>query len=113
MSSSFETDPIRDRTGLTAQERSERSRAAAHARWSHVSDRAAELIPANAGLLKKYADEIDPCRLLPADVLAKQVENMRLAHLHRANLKSMKAARLRREQRQVELKRNGGDNHAA
>jgi hypothetical protein len=113
MFASSEPDPAAARTGMTPEERHERAALAAHRRWGTVSDRVAELAPARAGFVKKLEDQIDPDRQLPADVLAKRVENLRQAHMHKMCLAALKASRLAKEKRQAELQGNSGGDHAA
>jgi hypothetical protein len=111
MFASSESDPAL--SGITPEECSERASLAAHSRWAKVSDRVADLAPARAGFLKKLEDQVDPDRLLAADELAKRVENLRQAHMHKMCLAALQAKRRAKEKRRSEPQWNGGDNHAA
>jgi hypothetical protein len=98
-----ETDELFLHTGLTAPERSLRAKQAANARWAREIDRIAATEPARKAALEKFADLVDPDRVLPPAQRRKLARNAQVAHMQRMTLRRQKAERLAREQR-----RNGG-----
>lgn len=80
---------------LTPAERSLRASIAAHTRWANT-DRAERQRLADsgqAGLLRRFAAEIDPENTLPADERDSRARSMLTAHMKRLALKSAKARR--------------------
>ena len=70
--------------------------AAAHTRWAREADRTAATAPARRGLEAKWAAEIDPTGLMPADELEQRIESMRQAHMARMRLARSQRAEARR-----------------
>ena len=77
---------------LSPEERSLRGRLAAQVRWSKEDPRPGAL-RAHAGLERKFLDEVDPDRVLPAYERARRVESARRAFYTRLALASSKARR--------------------
>lgn len=79
---------------LTAEERSLRSSAAAHAMHAlhdgHATTRAAR----RAANVTRFEDQVDPDRILAPDERARRVEHARKSHMQ---LLALKSARARRE----------------
>ncbi len=75
---------------LTAEQRSLRASLAAYTGWAKCEDRAARSRHGFDGLMKKFADEIDPQRRLPADELAKRCHDALMAHLQRIKFEASK-----------------------
>ncbi|GAA3089292.1 hypothetical protein JOF29_007944 [Kribbella aluminosa] len=75
--------------------RSLAARIMAAERWGHTTDRTAATAPARAGLRAKFAREVDPDGILPADELETRVGHLMHAHMLRMSLAS-KASRARR-----------------
>lgn len=72
-------------------------RIGAHRRWAKEQDRSAATQAARDGMLRRFEDEVDPDRVLPADERAKRVENARTAYYTHLAMKSAKARRKRGE----------------
>lgn len=72
-------------------ERTQIAKIAANSRWAMTDDRAAAMAPARAGMQKKFEDQVDPDRTLPAAERARRVESARKAHYQRMALASAKA----------------------
>lgn len=68
----------------------------AHSRWAKESDRSAATQPARDALRRKFEDEVDPDRTLPAAERAKRAESARRAHYQRLALKSAQARAARK-----------------
>lgn len=81
---------------LTPEQRSQAARAAAFARWSREDPRPTAL-RANAGLMRRFLDEVDPDRVLPEDERLRRAECAKRAHFTRLALASSKARARRRE----------------
>lgn len=77
-------------------DRSSIARLAAHSRWAKEEDRAAATQPARDGLQRRFEDQVDPDRTLPADERAKRADSARRAHFQRLALKSAQARRAKR-----------------
>ena len=71
----------------------------AHSRWAREEDRSAATQPARDGMYRRFEDEVDPERRLPADERAKRVENARRAYYKRLAMKSAQARAAKREGR--------------
>jgi hypothetical protein len=52
----------------------------AHKSWAHTEDRAARTAPARAALMRRFEDQVDPGRTLPAEERARRAESARKAH---------------------------------
>jgi hypothetical protein len=78
---------------LTPTQRRLRAQVAANTRWAMApeGDRRATGRRGQAGLLSRFAREIDPDGTLPPEELAKRVENARQAHMARLALASSRA----------------------
>lgn len=66
-------------------------RIGAHRKWAMTEDRSAATQAARDGLYRRFEDEVDPDRILPADERAKRVENARKAHYLQLAMKSVAA----------------------
>ena len=75
---------------LTPEQRSLRGRIAANTRWSR-EDGKANAQHAQAGLLAKFVDQIDPDHVLPEDERLRRAEAARRAHMQRLAFLSSKA----------------------
>lgn len=71
-------------------------RIGAHSRWAMEQDRTAATAPAREALMRKFEDQVDPDRVLPAEERAKRAENARKAHYQRMALKSAQSRRAKR-----------------
>lgn len=91
------TDPLTERTGLTAEERRMRGQIAANTMWSEVQDRTAHTAPARRAFLDKFETQVDPEGVLTPQERAKRAESARKAHFQRLALASVKARRAKRE----------------
>jgi hypothetical protein len=79
---------------LTPEQRSLRGRIAA--RWSR-EDGKTNAQRAQAGLLAKFVDQVDPDRVLPEDERLRRAETARRAHMQRLAFLSSKARTARAE----------------
>jgi hypothetical protein len=77
-------------------DRSSIARLAAHSRWAKEEDRSAATQAARDGLQRRFEDQVDPDRTLPADERAKRTDSARRAHFQRLALKSAQARRAKR-----------------
>lgn len=75
----------------TPPSRSLAARIAAHERWAATPDRTAATAPARQGLRAKFAREVDPDSLMPADELERRVDQRMQAHMLRMSLAAKKA----------------------
>jgi hypothetical protein len=66
---------------LTPEERSLRSRIAAHTRWAHEGDRRQATQPARDRFLARFEDEVDPERKLSPAERQRRAESARRAHM--------------------------------
>ena len=89
---------------LTPSERHLRAKIAAHISWATTTDRIARTEPGRQGMLRKFANQVDPEQRLPEPERMKRAENLRKAHMQRLAFQSAKARRLRKE--------TGGSNDA-
>ena len=80
---------------LTPEQRSQAARAAALARWSREDPRPT-VMRANAALMKRFLDEVDPHRTLPEDERVRRAECAKKAYFTRLSLASSKARSARR-----------------
>jgi hypothetical protein len=69
---------------------------AANSRWAKEEDRSAATQAARDGLQRRFEDQVDPDRTLPADERAKRADSARRAHFQRLALKSAQARRTRK-----------------
>lgn len=76
-------------------DRSQIARIAANERWAKTEDRSAATQAARDAMTRKFEDQVDPERRLPADERAKRAESARRAHYQRLALKSAQARRAR------------------
>ncbi|SDR76242.1 hypothetical protein SAMN04488570_0300 [Nocardioides scoriae] len=83
-----ELEPTRRR-----ETEAERRQIAANARWAREPDRSAATQPARDGMLRRFEDEVDPDRTLPAEERAMRAENARRAFYQRIALKSAQSRR--------------------
>jgi hypothetical protein len=74
---------------LTPTQRSQRARIAALTRWSR-EDPAATAARGQAGLLRKFDDQVDPDRTLPEAERIRRAEAARRAHMQRLAFRSSK-----------------------
>ena len=89
--------PLPADTGTARATASQAGRLGAHSRWAREADRSAATAPARAGLLKRFEDEVDPDRVLPAAERAKRAESARRAFYQRIAMKSAAARAARRK----------------
>ena len=80
---------------LTPAERSLRASIAAHTRWANTDRATRQRLADNgqAGLLRRFAAEVDPQGLLPAYERDKRAQSLLIAHMKRLALKSAKTRR--------------------
>jgi hypothetical protein len=90
--------PVPARTPLTPEQRSLRGRIAANTRWSR-EDGKPNAVRAQAGLLAKFVDQVDPDRVLPEDERLRRAEAARRAHMQRLAFLSSKARTSRTTER--------------
>lgn len=75
---------------LTPEQRSQRARIAALTRWSK-EDPAETARRGQAGLLRRFEDQVDPDRALPEAERTRRAEAARKAHMTRLAFNSAKA----------------------
>lgn len=80
---------------LTPEERTLRSRVAAHKSWANTADPAARTAPARAEFDRRFEDEVDPERTLPAAERRRRAAHARKAYFANLALKSAQARRAR------------------
>lgn len=85
------------RAPLTAEQRSERARLAARARWSRTRNRSAELAKARAAFMARFERDVDPNGEMPPEARAKAAESARSAYF----------ARLAQQSAKVRSRKNG------
>lgn len=71
-------------------------RLGAHVKWAQTENRTAATQAARDGLMRKFEDQVDPDRTLPAAERAKRAESARKAHYQRMALASVKARRAKK-----------------
>ena len=86
-------------TTLSPEERSDRARIAAHARFAN-GGAVAHAAHMRAALIEKYRQQIDPCGLLDLTERDRRIKSAMGADLSRARLRAAKA---RRERAAAEL----------
>lgn len=77
-------------------DRSQIAKIAAHESWARTEDRSARTQAARDALLRRFEDQVDPDRVLPADVRAARADSARRAHYQRLALKSAQTRRAKR-----------------
>ncbi len=75
------------------------ARIAAAERWGRTADRSAATAAARAGLRAKFAREVDPDGILPADEVERRVEHLVTAHMLKMSLAAKKARATRKGRR--------------
>jgi hypothetical protein len=75
----------------TPEQRRSHARLAAFVQWSRTPDRTARTQPARDGFLRRFEDEVDPERRLPAEQRVKMAEAARRAFYVRLGRASGKA----------------------
>ena len=82
---------------LTPAERKLRASIAANTRWANTERAERQRLADNgqAGLLRRFATEVDPAGTMPAAERDKRARNLLSAHMKRLALASSKARRLR------------------
>lgn len=75
---------------LTPEQRSLVARRAAYARWAK-EDPAGQAEILRRGFLKRFADEVDPERVLPEDERARRIESAMRSHMAALSLRASKA----------------------
>ena len=76
---------------LSSSERRMRASLAAHTKWSQVVDRTSHTQPGRDAFLKRFYDEVDPDRKLPADTREKLATSAKKAYFTRLSYKSARA----------------------
>lgn len=71
-----------EHSSLTAAQRSQRARLAAHSRWSQC-DRSAGTQPARDAFMARFEREVDPERVLSPDERARRATSARRAYFQR------------------------------
>lgn len=66
-------------------------RIGANTRWAQTENRTAATQPARDGLMRKFEDQVDPERKLPAEERERRATSARKAHFQRLALKSAQA----------------------
>lgn len=84
---------------LTKNERSQRAAIASYTSWLNTENRTARTQPGRDAMNRKFEDQVDPERKLPAAERAKLVEAARKLYFHRLAFASAKARRQRNEAR--------------
>ena len=84
---------------LTPEQRSLRSRLAAHASWARTSDRTERTRRAREAFMRRFEDEVDPDRLLSETERLQRAEQAKKAHFARLALRSSLARRVGSERR--------------
>jgi hypothetical protein len=98
---------------LSPSERSMRSRLAAHTSWARTVDPSERTRPARESSLRRFEDEVDPDRRLPAEERARRAEHARRAYFTGLALKSARARRLRAEADAIDREVAAGSGDAA
>lgn len=68
---------------------------AVHSSWAQTADRAARTAPARAAALRRFEDQVDPDRSLPAEERQRRAESARRAHMARLAYLAAKARKAR------------------
>lgn len=81
---------------LTPEQRSLRSRMAAHTSWARTADRTERTRPARDAFMRRFEDQVDPeCKLSEAERL-RRAEQAKKAHFLQLALRSSRARRTAR-----------------
>ena len=83
---------------MTAEQRRRRARIAAHASWANTTDRAARTSPGTAAFLDRFERQVDPDRVLPAEIRAVMARHARIAYMLQLAERSAAARRRRTSQ---------------
>lgn len=81
---------------MTNNDRSQIAKIAARTRWANTEDRSAATQAARDAMARKFEDQVDLERKLPADERAIRAENARRAHYQRLALKSAQSRRAKK-----------------
>ena len=81
-------------TRLTPEQRSQRARIAALTRWAHENP-TKNALRGQAGLIRRFENEVDPDRVLPEAERNRRVQALRRAHMITLARKSAKARKKR------------------
>jgi hypothetical protein len=81
---------------LTPEQRILRARAAVTTSWANTPDRTERTRPAREAFLARFADQVDPDRVLPEAERARRAEHAKRAYFLRLAYRSSRAARRRR-----------------
>lgn len=76
---------------LTPEQRSLRSRMAAHRSWACTADRTERTRPAREAFMRRFEDEVDPERKLSLNERIRRAEQARKAHFVQLALRSSRA----------------------
>lgn len=76
---------------LTPEQRSLRSRIAAHRSWACTGDRTERTRPARDAFMRRFEDQVDPEHRLPDTERLRRAEQARKAHFVQLALKSSRA----------------------
>jgi hypothetical protein len=76
---------------LTPEQRSLRSRMAAHHSWARTADRSARTRPGRDAFMRRFEDQVDPERTLPPAERLRRAEQARKAHFAQLALRSSRA----------------------
>jgi hypothetical protein len=80
---------------LSPDERSLRSRLAAHSSWAQCADRSGRTAPARRALQARFEHDVDPNNELPLFERARRAEHLRKAYYAKLALKSAAVRRSR------------------
>jgi hypothetical protein len=87
---------------LTPEQRSLRSRMAAHSSWARTADRAERTRNGREAFMRRFEDQVDPDRTLSLDDRLRRAEQARKAHFAQLALRSSRARQTgRRTDRRV------------
>lgn len=78
---------------MATNDRRQAAKIAANTRWANEPDRSAATQAARDALARKFEDQVDPTRVLPAEERAQRAQSARKAHYQRLALASAKARR--------------------
>ncbi|MEP7738315.1 hypothetical protein ABKW28_11730 [Nocardioides sp. 31GB23] len=82
---------------VAATDRRQIAKIAAQTRWANTTDRSAATQAARDGMYRKFEDQVDPERRLPAAERAIRVESARRAHYQRLALRSAQSRRAKQK----------------
>lgn len=74
----------------TPQERSSAGRIGARVSWSRTVDKSRRTAPARAAFFRRFEDEVDPKRELPADVRARMADDAMKAYMAQISRRAKK-----------------------